>query len=128
MRLPDLRPTVLLALLIPLAAPSYADKCQTTKGCLDASGMELLRRGLAPTITTGPYAGQKLTVDHITPRAVAPQLDTLLANLEFMPAHMNFSKGAKIGQRQIDLAAKFLQAGLISEHDHALISRRQETQ
>lgn len=33
MRLPELRPTVLLALLIALAAPSYADEWQTIKGC-----------------------------------------------------------------------------------------------
>ena len=93
-------------------------------GCLDASGMELLRRGSAPTITFGPYTGQKLTVDHIIPRAVAPQLDTLLANLEFMPAHMNFSKGAKIGQRQVDLAAKLFRAGVLSSAERDLIQNR----
>jgi len=123
MRLPDLRQTILLALLIPLAAPSYAE-WQTIKGRLDASGMELLRRGSAPTITFGPYTGQKLTVDHIIPRAVAPQLDTLLANLEFMPAHMNFSKGAKIGQRQVDLAAKLFKVGVFSSSERDLIQNR----
>ena len=93
-------------------------------GCLDASGMELLRRGSAPTITFGPYTGQKLTVDHIIPRALAPQLDTLLANLEFMPAHMNFSKGAKIGQRQVDLANKLFEAGVLSSSERDLIQNR----
>ena len=50
-------------------------------GCLDAEGMALLRRGNAPTVKFGPYTGEKLTVDHIIPRAVAPSLDKVLANL-----------------------------------------------
>jgi hypothetical protein len=94
-------------------------------GCLDAEGMELLRRGKAPTITRGPYAGEKLTVDHIIPRAVAPTLDKVLANLELMPHSLNIRKGAKVGQRQIDLANKLLQAGLLAPEDHAAILERQ---
>jgi hypothetical protein len=94
-------------------------------GCLDAEGMELLRRGKAPTITRGPYAGEKLTVDHIIPRAVAPTLDKVLTNLELMPHSLNIRKGAKVGQRQIDLANKLLQAGLLTSEDHAAILERQ---
>jgi hypothetical protein len=93
-------------------------------GCLDAEGMELLRRGRAPTIKRGPYAGEKLTVDHIIPRAVAPTLDKVLANLELMPHSLNIRKGAKVGQRQIDLANKLLQAGLLTPEDHAAILLR----
>jgi hypothetical protein len=87
--------------------------------------MELLRRGKAPTITRGPYAGEKLTVDHIIPRAVAPTLDKVLTNLELMPHSLNIRKGAKVGQRQIDLANKLLQAGLLTSEDHAAILERQ---
>jgi hypothetical protein len=94
-------------------------------GCLDAEGMELLRRGKAPTITRGPYAGEKLTVDHIIPRAVAPTLDKVLANLELMPHSLNIRKGAKVGQRQIDLANKLLAAGLLTPEDNAAILARQ---
>jgi len=94
-------------------------------GCLDAEGMELLRRGRAPTIKRGPYAGEKLTVDHIIPRAVAPTLDKVLANLELMPHSLNIRKGAKVGQRQIDLANKLLEAGLLTPGDHAAILQRQ---
>jgi len=93
-------------------------------GCLDAEGMELLRRGRAPTIKRGPYAGEKLTVDHIIPRAAAPTLDKVLANLELMPHSLNIRKGAKVGQRQIDLANKLLQAGLLTTEDHAAILLR----
>jgi hypothetical protein len=94
-------------------------------GCLDAEGMELLRRGKAPTINRGPYAGEKLTVDHIIPRAVAPTLDKVLANLELMPHSLNIRKGAKVGQRQIDLANKLQAAGLLTAADHAAILERQ---
>ena len=94
-------------------------------GCLDAEGMALLRRGNAPTINSGPYTGEKLTVDHIIPRAVSPSLDLVLANLELMPNSLNLRKGSKIGQRQIDLANKLLQAGLLSSQEHeVIVSRR----
>ena len=93
-------------------------------GCLDAEGMEKLRRGSAPTVTFGPYTGEKLTVDHIIPRAVSPSLDLVLANLELMPHSLNLRKGSKVGQRQIDLADKLLQAGLLSENEHATIIAR----
>jgi hypothetical protein len=94
-------------------------------GCLDAEGMELLRRGRSPTIKRGPYAGEKLTVDHIIPRAVAPTLDKVLANLELMPHSLNIRKGAKVGQRQIDLANKLEAAGILTAEDHAAILERQ---
>lgn len=54
-------------------------------GCLDAEGLEKLRRGRAPTITKGPYAGELATGDHIIPRSVCEELDNCLFNLEFMP-------------------------------------------
>lgn len=94
-------------------------------GSLDDEGMEKLRRGSAPTVKFGPYAGEKLTVDHIIPRAVSPSLDLVLANLELMPHSLNLRKGSKVGQRQIDLANKLLEAGLLSENEHAnIIARR----
>ena len=82
--------------------------------------MENLRRGRAPTITRGPYVGEKLTVDHIIPRAVAPTLDKVLANLELMPPSLNIRKGAKIGQRQVDLANK-LQSRVFESSEHIQI-------
>jgi hypothetical protein len=94
-------------------------------GCLDAEGMERMRRGASPIVKRGPYAGERLTVDHIIPRAVTPSLDLVLANLELMPHSLNIRKGAKIGQRQIDLANKLLAAGLLSEMDHARVLARQ---
>lgn len=96
-------------------------------GCMDPEGMDLLRSGKAPTVKRGPYAGEKLTVDHIIPKAVAPTLDRVLANLEFMPETLNIRKSDKVGQRQIDLAGRFLQAGLVTEDEHAAIVARQSS-
>ncbi|MGO8929773.1 MAG: hypothetical protein ACLQU3_23145 [Limisphaerales bacterium] len=83
-------------------------------GCLDPDGLREMHRGQAPTVRRGPYRGQKLSVDHIIPLAVAPELDKVIANLELMPLKMNEGKNAKIGARQVDLARKLHQAGLLS--------------
>ena len=84
-------------------------------GCLDNAGLAAMRRGKAATVGKGPYKGDELSVDHIVPRAVVPELDNVIANLELMPLRMNESKNAKIGDRQRDMAKKFYQAGLLSK-------------
>jgi hypothetical protein len=83
-------------------------------GCLDEAGMAKMRRGNAPLVTKGPYAGQIASIDHIVPRAVAPELDNCIANLELLPLRVNESKNDKIGDRQRDMANKFHAAGLLS--------------
>jgi hypothetical protein len=90
-------------------------------GCLDEEGMALLRRGAAPTVKRGPYAGEKLHVDHIIPRSVSPKLDLVLANLELMPASLNYRKGRKVGQRQVDLANKLHRASSLSAEDRDVV-------
>jgi hypothetical protein len=93
-------------------------------GCLDELGMADLRGGRAPIIRTGPYTGDKLSVDHIIPRSVSLELDTTLANLELMPLAMNREKSASIGERQVDMAKKFHAAGLLSQAGlHAVLAR-----
>jgi hypothetical protein len=64
-------------------------------------------------------------VGNIAFPAIAPTLDKVLANLELMPHSLNIRKGAKVGQRQIDLANKLLQAGLLTPEDHAAVLKRQ---
>ena len=81
-------------------------------GCLGAAGLAEMRRGRSPTITLGPYAGDQLSVDHIIPFAVAPQLDHVIANLELMPLRMNMGKKDKMGARQQALALQLRRAGL----------------
>ena len=87
----------------------------TKLGCLDAEGMSEMRKGNAATVKLGPYAGDQLSVDHIIPRAVVPELDCVIANLELMPMRMNSKKSAKIGSRQRSLAETLEKAGLLSE-------------
>jgi hypothetical protein len=49
----------------------------------------------------------------------------VLANLELMPHSLNIRKGAKVGQRQIDLAKKLHRSGLLSETNFsAVVARR----
>jgi hypothetical protein len=94
-------------------------------GCLDAEGMERMRRGASPTVKRGPYAGDKLHVDHIIPRTVSPALDLVLANLELMPATVNYRKGRKVGQRQVDLANKLHVASALSAEDRDVVLAKQ---
>ena len=92
-------------------------------GCLDKDGMDKLRRGKAPTITKGPYAGELATVDHIIPRSVCPELDNRLYNLEFMPDTLNKRKSDKIGDRQRQLARKWHDSGLLKEEGFKRVMR-----
>ncbi len=83
-------------------------------GCLDSAGLDDLRHGKAATVKRGPYKGDELSVDHIIPRTVVPELDNVIANLELMPLRMNESKNANVGPRQLALAEKFHAAGSLS--------------
>jgi hypothetical protein len=55
----------------------------------------------SPTITLGPYTGDELSVDHIIPFSVAPQLDHVIANLELIPLRMNQGKRKKTSANSI---------------------------
>lgn len=90
-------------------------------GCLDHEGLAEMRRGNAATVMKGPYTGDQLSVDHIIPRAIVPELDNVIANLELMPLRMNESKNAKITQRQVALGKKFREAGLLSEQGYQAV-------
>jgi hypothetical protein len=93
-------------------------------GCLDDAGLAKMRRGEAATVRKGPYTGDQLSVDHVVPRAVVPELDNVIANLELMPLRINESKNDKIGDRQRDLAKKFYRAGLLSRKGLETVLRR----
>jgi hypothetical protein len=84
-------------------------------GCLDAAGMADMRKGQSPTIQRGTtYQGDQLSVDHVVPFAVCPELDKVIANLELMPLRTNSSKKAKVGSRQVQKAKELHRAGLLS--------------
>lgn len=82
-------------------------------GAVTPADIEAMKRGRAPTVRNGPYTGDIVSVDHIIPRAVVPELDNVIANLEFMPLKMNQSKNDKVGARQLDVARKLHDAGLL---------------
>jgi hypothetical protein len=84
-------------------------------GVLNSEGLAEMKRGNAATIKRGTYEGQELSVDHVIPFAVVPELDNVIANLELMPQKRNQSKGDKIGSRERTLAMDFRKAGLITQ-------------
>lgn len=69
--------------------------------------LDHMRHGKTATVRIGPYAGEVLSVDHIIPKAIAPELDNVIANLELMPLSVNQKKNDKIGDRQISMAKAF---------------------
>lgn len=85
----------------------------TKLGCTDVDGMDHMRHGKCPIVKNGPYAGDFLSIDHIVPRALYPQLDNVLANLEMMPMKLNRQKSDSFGQRQEFELRRFQEAGLV---------------
>jgi hypothetical protein len=84
-------------------------------GSTTPADLDDMRHGKTATVRKGPYAGEVLSVDHIIPRAVAPELDNVIANLELMPLSVNQKKNDKIGDRQVSMAKAFHDAGLLSD-------------
>ncbi len=64
-------------------------------GLYTEQNIALLKRGRAPIITRGKHIGEKAEVDHLIPFRSAPELEQSMANLTWMPASENRSKGAK---------------------------------
>ena len=83
-------------------------------GCINVGGLQLMNHGKSPTVKRGPYAGEELSVDHIIPRSVVPELDNVIANLELLPLKVNEGKGVQIGLRQRHLAEDLFSARLLS--------------
>ena len=84
-------------------------------GSVTPADIEEMSRGRATEVRKGPYAGEVLSVDHIIPRSIAPELDNVIANLELMPLTLNQRKGNSVTARQTDLARKLHAEGLLSD-------------
>ena len=80
-------------------------------GCLTPENLELLRRGRAPTITLGPFAGEIVELDHIVPVAHAPHWSNLVPNHRYLPQSENRSKGDQMGPREIEYERVLISAG-----------------
>jgi hypothetical protein len=83
-------------------------------GCVDEEGLKKMHAGEPPTVRRGRDKGDKLSVDHVIPRSVAPELGNRIANLELMPLRENEKKNAHVGERQMELGRKLEKAGLLS--------------
>ena len=84
-------------------------------GSTTEEDIHAMKRGKAPTVRRGPYVGEIVSVDHIIPRSIAPELDNVIANLELMPLSVNQRKGNKVGDRQVSLAKALRDAGLLQD-------------
>ena len=84
-------------------------------GILTPEGMAELRRGKSATITKGQYAGQEAESDHVIPRAVCPELQNQVMNLELLPASLNRAKSDKVTDRAKVFAKELYDAKLLSE-------------
>lgn len=90
-------------------------------GSTTAADLAEMKRGRTAKVRIGPYAGEVVSVDHIVPRVVAPELDNVIANLELMPLSVNRQKSDKIGDRQVSAATEFHAAGLLSDKGFATV-------
>lgn len=93
-------------------------------GLLTPENMEELRRGKSATITAGPYAGQEAEADHVIPRAVAPELQNQVMNLELLPAKLNRMKSDKVGERALTFGKELHEAKLLSDAGWDAVSAR----
>lgn len=93
-------------------------------GLLTPKNLEELRRGKSATITLGPYAGQEAEADHVIPRAVAPELQNQVMNLELLPAKLNRAKSDKVGDRALVFARELHAAKLLSDAGLAAVESK----
>ena len=84
-------------------------------GLLTPEGMAELKRGKSATITKGQYAGQKAEVYLVIPKAVCPELQNQVMNLELIPASINRAKSDKVTERAKVFTKELYDAKLLSE-------------
>lgn len=72
-----------------------------------------MQEGSSPRVRTVRHTGD-IAVNDVVPRVVAPGLDKVIANLEFMPLKVNEQTQRKSGERQMALAVKLRASGLLS--------------
>ena len=84
-------------------------------GLLTSEGMAELRQGKSATITKGQYSGQKAEADGVIPRALCPELQNQVMNLELIPASLIRAKSDKVTDRARVFAKELYEAKLLSE-------------
>ena len=84
-------------------------------GLLTPEGMAELKQGKPATITKGQYGGQKAEAGLVIPRAVCPELQNQVMNLELVPASLKQAKSDKVTDRAKVFAKELYEAKLLSE-------------
>jgi len=84
-------------------------------GLLTPEGMAELKRGKSATITKGQYAGQKAEAGLVIPKAVCPELQNQVMNLELIPSSLNQVKSNKVTERARVFAKELYEANLLSQ-------------
>ena len=84
-------------------------------GLLTPEGMAELKRGKSATITKGQYAGQKAEAGLVILKAVCPELQKQVMNLELLPASLNQAKSDKVTDRAKIFAKELYDSKLLSE-------------
>lgn len=84
-------------------------------GLLTPEGMAELKRGKSATITKGQYAGQKAEADLVIPKAVCPELQNQVMNLELLPASLNRANSNRVTDRAKVFAKELYDAKLLSD-------------
>jgi len=83
-------------------------------GLLTPEGMAELKRGKSATITKGQYAGQKVEAGLVIPKAVCPELQNQVMNLELLPASLNRANSNRVTDRAKVFAKELYDAKLLS--------------
>ena len=83
-------------------------------GLLTPEGMAELKRGKSATITKGQYAGQEAEAGLVIPKAVCPELQNQVMNLELLPTSFNRAKSDKVTDRARVFAKELYDAKLLS--------------
>jgi hypothetical protein len=91
-------------------------------GLLTPEGMAELKRGKSATITKGQYAGQEAEAGLVIPKAVCPELQNQVMNLELLPASLNRAKSEKVTDRARIFAKELYEAKLLSEEGWESVS------
>ena len=84
-------------------------------GLLTREGMAELKQGKPAIITKGQYTGQRAEADDVIPRALCPELQNQVMNLELLPASLKQSNSDKVTDRAKVFAKELYEAKLLSE-------------
>jgi len=84
-------------------------------GLLTPEGMAELKQGKSAIITKGEYSGQKAEPDGVIPRALCPELQNQVMNLELLPASLKKAKNEKVTDRAKVFAKELYEAKLLSQ-------------